>query len=294
MSRLGTWFLATRPWSFSMSAISVSVGAALAAGSGFSAGLYVLTLAGMVLLHGATNLINDYFDVKNRVDVPDAPTVKYRPHPLADRELGLNQVLAAAVAMYAAGIGIGLFLAATRGWPVLAIGAVGVAVSLCYTAPLFPLKYKALGEVAVFFMWGPLSMLGAYYVQSQALSWTPVLVSIPFGTLVGLVLLANNLRDREHDRRQGIFTLAVLLGGRGGNALFAGLIVAAFAGIGLMSLAGPLSPISLLVFLAAPLAAPLLKMVKYGWPDDADARTAKLDTAFGVLLLASLILNKAW
>jgi 1,4-dihydroxy-2-naphthoate octaprenyltransferase len=275
-----------------MSAISVSVGAAFAAGPGFRWDLFLLTLLGMVALHGASNLANDYFDVKNKVDAPDAPTVRYRPHPLAHRELGLNQVLAMSAALYALGAGIGLWLAATRGWPVLAIGLAGVLTGLFYTAPPLPLKYRAAGEVLVFLIWGPLAMLGAYYVQAQRFSPAVLLVSVPFGALVSLVLLANNIRDTAHDRRQGIRTLPVVLGEARGRLLFAGLIWLAFFSMTLMSILGPLSPWSLLVLLAVPLAMPLTAMVKGDCPDDADARTAKLDTAFGVLLLVSLVLDK--
>ena len=59
------WFLASRPWSFAMTAISVSVGSTLGAIDGsFSWALYLVTLFGTILLHAATNLINDYYDKK--------------------------------------------------------------------------------------------------------------------------------------------------------------------------------------------------------------------------------------
>ena len=70
MADMKTWFLATRPWSFSMSAISVTIGSVWATEGVFSFGRYFLTLLGMVALHGATNLLNDYYDVKNQVDMP--------------------------------------------------------------------------------------------------------------------------------------------------------------------------------------------------------------------------------
>lgn len=286
-----TWFLATRPWSFSMSAISVGIGGVWAAGPEFSWPLFVATLMAMIALHGASNLVNDYFDVKNKVDVPDAPTTKYRPHPLVYKEISLKQVLVFAGFLYAVGIGLGLWLAATRGWPVLAIGMGGVFVSIAYTAPPISLKYHALGEPAVFLLWGPLAIQGAFFVQVQAFSWPLLLVSLPFGALVSLVLLANNMRDAEYDQRQGISTIPIIFGGDWGKKIFAGLMILSFAAVGVMAVVGPLPLLSLLVFLALPLAFPVFKMVAEGCPDDADARTAKLDTAFGVLLLLSLILD---
>ncbi len=287
-----TWFLATRPWSFSMSAISVTIGSVWGVQSGFSFGGYFLALLGMVALHGATNLLNDYYDVKNQVDTPSAPTVKYRPHPLVENAVGLRQVLAFSLVLYAMGIAVGCYLTATRGWPILAIGVVGVLTAISYTAPPLNLKYHALGEPTVFLLWGPLAMVGAHYVQTGNIDPAIVLVSLPFGILVGLVLLANNIRDMAFDKKQGIKTLPVLLGGHKGRLVYGGLIFAAFLGVVLMSLLGPLSHWSLLVLLALPLVRPVFRIVSGDCPPDADARTAKLDTAFGVLLLISLLLER--
>ena len=98
MPDIKTWFLAARPWSFSMSAISVTIGSVWGLTGGFRFGGYVLALLGMVALHGATNLLNDYYDVKNKVDTPSAPTVKYRPHPLVVISHAVRTCLAFAVA----------------------------------------------------------------------------------------------------------------------------------------------------------------------------------------------------
>ena len=87
------WFLASRPWSFSMSAISVSVGAALAGMDGaFSWYLYLYTLLSMILLHAATNLMNDHYDVLSGVDNQEVSTAQYRPHPLLEGKLKSNHV----------------------------------------------------------------------------------------------------------------------------------------------------------------------------------------------------------
>ncbi|MCS6902787.1 MAG: prenyltransferase, partial [Candidatus Bipolaricaulota bacterium] len=91
---LQTWFLATRPWSFSMTAISVGVGGALAAlHQSFDLWLFLVTLVGAIAVHAATNLINDYFDYKRGVDRPGAPTTLYRPHPLVQGLIAPHAVL---------------------------------------------------------------------------------------------------------------------------------------------------------------------------------------------------------
>jgi len=286
------WFLASRPWSFSMTAISVSVGAALAAIYGnFSWWLYLATLVGTVLLHAATNLINDYYDVKSGVDTQEVATAQYRPHPLVEGKLAAGHVRTAAYILYSLSSAIGIYLAATRGWALLWIGIIGAFASLTYTAPPLKYKYSALGEISVFLMWGPLMVAGSFFVQRQEFSMNALWISLPFGVLVALVLLANNIRDIAHDRDKGILTLAIVLGRHGGILLYATLVVIAYLGIIFMAIFGPLYLWSLIVLASIPLAVRLLRKMKERVPADADARTAQLDTAFGVLLVISLVLE---
>ena len=287
------YFLAMRPWSFSMSFISVSVGAAFAALDGpFAWGIYFATLIGMIALHGAANLYNDFFDVRSGVDTAATATAQYRPHPLVEGKLQSGQVLALAIAMNLIGASIGFWLTFTRGLPVLYIGAAGVMTVIFYTAPPFQFKYKAMGEFFVFLMWGPLAFAGAYFVQRQTFSTQALLVSIPFGMLVALVLLANNIRDIKSDSSQGINTIAIALGQKKGSALFIAIIVIAYAAIIAMSISGVLGWWSLITLISIPLALKLISAIAKQIPIDADARTAQLDTAFGMLLLLSLVLER--
>jgi 1,4-dihydroxy-2-naphthoate octaprenyltransferase len=285
------WFLASRPWSFSMTAISVSVGGALAAIYGdFSWFLYLVTLAGTILLHAATNLINDYYDVKSGVDTQEVATAQYRPHPLVEGKLVAGHVRTAAYILYGLSTLIGIYLAATRGWELMWIGLIGAFASLTYTAPPLKYKYSALGEISVFLMWGPLMVASSFFVQRQEFNIDAFWISLPFGVLVALVLLANNIRDIAHDRDKGVLTLAMVLGQHKGILLYGTLVVVAYLGIILMSIVGPLNLWSLIVLASLPLAIRLLKQMKEHVPADADARTAQLDTAFGVLLVVSLVL----
>jgi len=285
------WFLASRPWSFSMTAISVSVGGALAAIYGdFSWFLYLVTLAGTILLHAATNLINDYYDVKSGVDTQEVATAQYRPHPLVEGKLEARHVRTAAYILYGLSTLIGIYLAATRGWELMWIGLIGAFASLTYTAPPLKYKYSALGEISVFLMWGPLMVAASFFVQRQEFNINAFWISLPFGVLVALVLLANNIRDIAHDRDKGVLTLAMVLGQHKGILLYGTLVVVAYLGIILMSIVGPLYLWSLIVLASLPLAIRLLRQMKEHVPADADARTAQLDTAFGVLLVVSLVL----
>jgi 1,4-dihydroxy-2-naphthoate octaprenyltransferase len=290
---LKIWFLATRPWSFTMTAISVGVGGAVAALDGaFDVWLFLLTLVGAVCVHGATNLINDYFDYKSGVDRPGAPTTLYRPHPLVQGLISPQAVLWVSAGLYAIAAIIGLALLALKGAGLLWFILVGAIASFFYTAGPIKYKYLALGELAVFLMWGPVIVGGTYFVQRGSLSPDAVLISVPFGLLVALVLLANNLRDIDYDRSAGIATLGTLLGQQKTRVLYQGLILLAYLAIALLIALKILSPWGLLVFFSAPVAFRLIRTLQREIPNDADARTAQLDTLFGVWLIVGLILEK--
>ncbi|MDP2872380.1 MAG: prenyltransferase [Bacillota bacterium] len=295
-SKYRLWFVSVRPWSFVMTAVSVAVGCVLAVTSArrFSFGLAALTLLGALLVHAATNLINDYFDTKNGVDKPGAPGTLYRPHPLVHKLFSASEVLAVTLVLYAVAAAIGGYLTMVRGWPVAAIAAAGALISLGYTAGPVEFKYHGLGEIVVFLVWGPLMTVGAYYTQVG--SWlgagTVVWASVPLGIWVALVLLANNLKDLDYDSDTGIVTSATRLGREGAHQLFLGLVAMAYLVAVLGVLVGPFSAWMLLVLLSLPLAVQLA--VKF-WtlreiPPDADPQTARVSTVFGLLLLAALII----
>jgi 1,4-dihydroxy-2-naphthoate octaprenyltransferase len=290
---LKIWFLATRPWSFTMTAISVGVGGAVAALDGaFDVWLFLLTLVGAVCVHGATNLINDYFDYKSGVDRPGAPTTLYRPHPLVEELIFPQTVLTISLILYAIAAMIGLELIRLKGAGLLWFILVGAIASFFYTAGPIKYKYLALGELAVFLMWGPVIVGGTYFVQRGSLSPDAVLISVPFGLLVALVLLANNLRDIDYDRSAGIATLGTLLGQQKTRVLYQGLILLAYLATALLIALKILSPWGVLVFFSAPVAFRLIRTLQREIPNDADARTAQLDTLFGVWLIIGLILEK--
>ncbi len=246
---------------------------------------------GITVFHAAANVINDYFDTRYQIDQQDSPTAKYRPQPILSGMLTPRQLLGEAVVLFALTFVIGMTAAVFLSWHILWIGVVGFLTSVYYTASPVKFKYRALGELAVFLIWGPLMVEGAYAVQRQALSGRALIISIPFGVLVALVLFANNMRDMAHDSRQNVKTLGTMLGPRRSYDLFTGLIVLAYACVLGMILTGVMSLWGLLIFLSVPSAIGLLKTFKKEIPDMADALTARFDTVFGVLLILAIFLE---
>lgn len=290
--RIRQYFIATRPWSFTMSLISVSVGTLLAAEKGtVSWAWYLLIAVGITVFHAAANVINDYFDTRYQIDQEDSPTAKYRPQPILSGMLTPRQLLGEAIVLFTVTFFIGMAASIFLSWHILWIGFVGFLTSVYYTAGPVKFKYRALGELAVFVVWGPLMIEGAYAVQRQALSPKAFIISVPFGIIVALVLFANNMRDRAYDSRQSITTVSTLLGDRGSLLLFAGLIALAYLYVLGMVVTGVMSVWGLLIFLSVPSAIGLVKTFKKEIPDMADALTAKFDTVFGILLILALFLE---
>jgi 1,4-dihydroxy-2-naphthoate octaprenyltransferase len=286
-----TAFLSTRPWSFTMTFSSVTVGVLVAAISGrFNPLLYILTLGGMIAFHAATNVLNDFFDVRHGVDREGAPTTKYRLHPAAFGQIPLSTTLGFSLGLYAVTLAAGIYLAYVSSLSILAVLAAGIVGSVFYTADPLVLKSKALGEVTVFAMWGLLIPLGAYMVQTGVFALAPMLAAVPIGIFVALVLLANNIRDVSYDGSVRARTLAVVLGATGARRLYVWLLGSAYvlilAGIFIQQL--PLW--SLLVFVTAPGALRLAHMIEGPIPDNADPQTAALAFQFALMYMASLLL----
>ena len=120
--------------------------------------------------------------------------------------------------LLAVSAGIGLVFIAVRGWPILAIGVVGLLGGYFYTAKPVGLKYLALGDLSVFVLMGPLMVVGAYLVMTGEYHHRVLLVSLPIGCLVTAILHANNTRDILHDRQAKVRTMANLLGHRGARS----------------------------------------------------------------------------
>jgi 1,4-dihydroxy-2-naphthoate octaprenyltransferase len=287
-------WMTMKPQSFLISAVSAGVGASLAAlHVTLDWPAFLLTLLGVVLLHGGANVVNDYFDSRYRVDTTEVPgSYGNEARVLIRGLLKPGQVLVIGLGLYALAIPIGLYLISLRGMTILWLGVIGFVTGVCYTARPVALKYKALGEIAVFVMFGPLMVSGTYFVQTGAFNSHVVWISVPFGIFVALILLANNIRDVRFDGRVGIRTVATLLGGPQAALLYQFFVLAAYGLTCVMAAIGILGPFALLTMLSLPLAFRLMGMFRRGVPADADARTAQLHTLFGVLLIVGIQLQR--
>ena len=213
--RLSVWwtfFLTTRLPFLTATIVPVALGGVVAARDNeFAWGWFLLALLGGVLIHLGLNMANDLFD-----DASGADAANVTPTPFSGGsrvlQYGLvsrRAVVTAVVACYGAGIAIGLFLAAARGWGLLAIGAVGVAISLAYSAPPLRLVHRGVGELVTALGFGPVTTVGTYYVLARDWSAEALYVSLPVAVFIALVLYVNEIPDRAGDAAVGKRTLPV-------------------------------------------------------------------------------------
>jgi 1,4-dihydroxy-2-naphthoate octaprenyltransferase len=213
-SRFALLINATRAPFLTATAVPVLLGTAIAWKDGFiSFSLFLLTLIGVAAFHIGANIINDYFDHTAGVD-----EANFTPTPFSGGSrviqrglLTARGVLALASTFYALGILIGLYLAATRGLEILAIGVVGFLVGFIYTAPPIRLAHRGLGELAVALGFGPVIVVGTYFVQARQFSLEALYASLPVALLIAAVLYINEFPDRPWDARAGKKTLVVRL-----------------------------------------------------------------------------------
>ncbi|MBV9327417.1 MAG: 1,4-dihydroxy-2-naphthoate polyprenyltransferase [Chloroflexi bacterium] len=287
------WLLAARPATLPAAVVPVIVGtgAALHGTHSFNLPVLIPTLLAALLIQIGTNFANDVFDFRRGADTAE------RLGPLRVTQGGLvtpQQVLVATFITFGLALLIGLYLVAIGGWPILAIGVVCLLSGLLYTGGPWPFGYHGLGDMVCFLTFGVLAVLGTAYLHTLSITRLDVWASIPVGCLVTAILIVNNLRDIDTDRRVGKRTLAVILG-RTGTRIEYGVCVgvAYLVAIGL-GVTGTVGLWWWLPLLSLPLAIWLVRYVSQteGRPlNQALKRTGQLHLVFGLLFGAAMWLG---
>jgi 1,4-dihydroxy-2-naphthoate octaprenyltransferase len=284
------WLLASRPRTLPAAVAPVLVGTALAPEVDWL--VFVAALLGAMFIQIGTNLSNDYSDARRGADTED------RLGPVRVTAGGLvppKQVLIGTYVAFGLAVLAGSYLIATAGWELLAIGVLSILAGVLYTGGPRPYGYEGLGEVFVFLFFGIVAVAGSYFAQTEDWAWEAFVLAVPVGLLASAILVVNNVRDLETDRRAGKRTLAVRLGRERTRAMYAGMLALAFLTAPLPWLLGSESAWLLLAWLAIPLAVPLIRTVRSRTDgpslNGALAGTGMLQLVFCVLLSAGILLS---
>jgi len=254
-------------------------------------GAFLAALVGSIFIQIGTNLANDYSDARRGADTAD------RLGPVRVTSAGLvtpQRVLNATWIAFAVAVACGIYLAAVAGIVILLVGAISIAAGVLYTGGPRPYGYAGLGEVFVFLFFGLVAVNGSYYVQVEELDALPLGLSIAVGFLSTAILVVNNVRDLETDRRAGKMTLAVRMGRRNAVGLYRGLVLGAYLVLPIALLADGASAWPMIAFISLPLAVPPLRAMsnRTDGPslNAALAATGVLLAAFSLLVSAGLLL----
>ena len=290
ISNLDAWIMASRPRTLPAAVAPVVVGSAMAlADESFVWLPAVAALSVALLLQVSVNLANDYFDYLKGIDTHE------RLGPARVTQSGLippNQVKAAMILTIILSAIPGTYLLIRGGWPVIIIGCACVVALLAYSGGPYPLASHGLGDLFVFIFFGLVAVCGTYYVQ--VLHLTPVVwwMGVIEGLLITAILVVNNLRDIQTDRRTGKHTLAVTIGDRGCRIEYVALLAVAYAIPIALWLSDRMSAWVILPLLTLPLAISLMRLI---WKSPADpilnqalVRTARLALLFSLLLSIGL------
>lgn len=285
------WLMAARLRTLPAAIAPVLVGTAVAVQRGIlRPGAFAAALLGALFIQIGTNLANDYSDAKRGADAED------RVGPVRVTAGGLvppRQVLMATYVTFGLAVVCGLYLVAVSGVELLFVGIASIAAGVLYTGGPKPYGYEGLGELFVFLFFGIVAVTGSTFAQLETWPWEAFVLAVPIGLLASAILVVNNVRDIDSDKRAGKRTLAVRLGRERGRLIYALMIYGAYFVAPLPWLMGSLSPWLLAPWLTAPLAVRLVRTVR-GHADgptlnEALAQTGMLQLVFGLLLSAGVL-----
>jgi 1,4-dihydroxy-2-naphthoate polyprenyltransferase len=293
-SGIRIWLMAARVRTLPAAIAPVLVGTALAGYLHvFHPLRFAAALIGAMFIQIGTNLSNDYSDARRGADTED------RLGPVRVTAGGLvppRQVLIATYLTFGVAVLAGVYLVVVAGWQLLLVGAASILAGVLYTGGPKPYGYEGLGELFVFLFFGIVAVAGSFFVQVKHLDWEAFALAVPVGLIAAGLLVVNNVRDIETDRRAGKRTLAVRLGRARTRVMFAVMIYLAYVLCPVTWVFGPLRPWLFLPWLTLPLAARVVRVVRTRTDgmslNQALAQTGMLQLVFCTLLAAGLLLSR--
>lgn len=299
MGKISVWIRELRAPFFTCTLVPVLLGTAVAwyyTGS-FNLIFFLLALIGITAIHAGANMIDDYFDYKSGCDTNPIYDELDSPffggsRMLAEGKLKPKEVYIASIIAFAIGSLIGLYFVYSTGWPVLLLGAIGMFFAYFHVTHVC--KW-GLAEFSLFFNFGPLITLGAYYVQTQQIAVEPLVASMPIGLIMACMLLINQIPDKKADEVSDKNTVAVTHGEKTAAEVFMNLFFIAFLFIPAAVLLSIMPWCALIALLAFPDAKKAMRIAveNYGNPQEitlANAITYKVHLVTGLLLTSAYLL----
>ena len=301
---ISRWLISTRAAVLIMTFISGGIAGIFALQHGrFNFWYWLLLEIGLIMAHATNNLLNDYTDYSKGVDKDNYYRSQYGPQPLVHGLMTKRQLLTYALVTGLIALAAGAILVAAHGLLALILLGAGAFFVLFYT---FPLKYIALGEIAVLIVWGPLMIGGGYFVITGNWEWNVVIAGLVYALGVTTVIFGKHIDKLEMDKAKRIYTLPVVIGEKAGRYTVLGMIALQYLSVVYLVLTGFFSPVLLIVFLSLPTLLQILPMYRSPkpeekpadypdvWPNYFVAGAFVHNRRFGLVFLLGLILDTLW
>lgn len=288
------WWRLLRPHTLTASFIPVFIGTMLAYNEGtVNIFLFLAMLIASMLIQAATNMFNEYYDFVRGLDHEESVGIG---GTIVRDGIPAKNVLRLAFLFFAAAIVLGIYICMESSWWIAVIGLISMLFGYLYTGGPLPIAYTPFGELFSGFLMGTVIIGISYFIQTQTITGAVILISIPTALFIGGIMMSNNIRDLEGDKKSGRRTIAILLGRTNAIRFLAALFTIAFAMTAYFIISGLLPVWSVITFVSVIKATDVLKKFQGKTkPIDmlpAMVATGKTNTLYGFLLGFSLLLNK--
>ena len=224
---LEAWMTLPRFQFLPLTIILVSLGTAIASYEGyFHFGHFLLAMFGSILVHMTVNVINDYHDYVDGIDLNTQRT----PFSGGSGVLPLSllkprQAFWFGTICLLMAMVIGFYFVMVKGWalfPLLLLAGFAAYFYNVYLSKWF------MGEIFAGVGFGPLLVLGSYYAQTGRYSWEALVASLAPGILTSNLLFLNEFPDWEADRKGGRRHFVISLGKKDASYLFVTLLTVSY------------------------------------------------------------------
>lgn len=287
------YLMLTRPHTLTASFVPVFVGtASVLLFADIRWGMFFLMLIATVLIQSATNMFNEYYDFKRGLDSHESVGIA---GAIVRNGMSPRLVLTIALIFYGIAAVIGIIITVNSSWWILIVGAISMAVGYLYTGGPFPISSTPFGEVFAGFFMGSVIIMITFFIHTGTLHVFPLLISIPPAITIGLLNMANNIRDRKKDKESGRKTFVILVGKPFAVMTSAALLLFSYIFLIYLTFFTPMGSLFLLIpLLSIPLALKTIMLMRKGDTPvqliPAMASMGKLNTIMGLLLTIGLII----
>lgn len=218
MANIKNWVIAFRLRTLFLAIATVILGSGLALQENFNIVVFIIALSLAISIQILANLANDLGDYLKGTDTTgkrQGPTRSLQSGAISVKEMK-NAIIIFVVICLIAGIALvsSIYPYINRSYTaiLLGIGALSILTALFYTIGKNAYGYKGWGDLFALVFFGPVPVIGTYFLHTHILDFKPVLPAIGLGLISTMILNINNMRDIDNDRSSGKLTVAVRLG----------------------------------------------------------------------------------